>query len=172
MKEQTLLWFAQGFGIGRIPFAPGTFGSVLGLAWFALLLALGNVYVYLIGLAAGIGLSVWLCGEGERILGKKDPGSVVMDEIIAIPICLLAWVTTLYFRTGALPEPGYFFNAHLPLTAGVFLTFRFFDILKPWPVGKSQSLPGGWGVTVDDVLAALYVNAAFALALKLWPSLI
>jgi phosphatidylglycerophosphatase A len=45
-----------------------------------------------------------------------------------------------------------------PLTLGVFAAFRFFDVAKPWPVHQSQSLPGGWGVTIDDVLAAVYVN--------------
>ena len=47
---------------------------------------------------------------------------------------------------------------HWPLTLGVFALFRFFDVVKPWPVRQSQSLPGGWGVTVDDALAAVYVN--------------
>ena len=49
------------------------------------------------------------------------------------------------------------------MTLGVFALFRFFDVLKPWPVQQSQSLPGGWGVTIDDVLAAIYVNLAVLL---------
>ena len=59
---------------------------------------------------------------------------------------------------------AYFFSAQTwPLTLGVFVAFRFFDVAKPWPVYQSQSLPGGWGVTIDDVLAAVYVNAVVLL---------
>src|SRR4051794_37379281 len=69
------LWIAQGFGIGRISRAPGTFGSVLGVLWFAILLAAGNLWVLVGGAAAGAALSVWLCGVAERILKQQDPGS-------------------------------------------------------------------------------------------------
>lgn len=155
-----LLWIAQGFGVGRIPVAPGTFGSVVGLIWFALLLLTGNFWIFLTGSIIGLGLSVWLCGVGEKVLNAKDPGSVVFDEIAAIPICFMGWVAIQLCKTGSLPAPGHFFSKQnwLP-TLGVFAAFRFFDVLKPWPVRQSQSLPGGWGVTVDDFLAAIYVNA-------------
>jgi phosphatidylglycerophosphatase A len=152
------LWIAQGFGVGRIPVAPGTFGSVVGVAWFLALLAPGSIWVYLAGSVVGIVVSVWLCDVGERILNQKDPGSVVLDEIIAMPICFLAVVGIQFWKTGLLATPGHFLQAW-PLTVAIFALFRFFDIAKPWPVHQSQSLPGGWGVTVDDVLAALYVNA-------------
>ena len=153
------LWIAQGFGAGRIPFAPGTFGSILGVGWFALLLASGRFWVLLLGTAAGLALSVWLCGIAERLLAQKDPGSVVLDEIAAMPVCFLAWVGLTSWHTGGLPHPAAMFSHGQGwVTLGVFVAFRFFDILKPWPVRQSQSLPGGWGVTVDDVLAALYVN--------------
>ena len=154
-----LLWLAQGFGVGRIPVAPGTFGSVAGLAWFALLLMAGNLWVFIGGTILGLVASVWLCGLGEKILGQTDPGSIVLDEIAAIPVCFAAWVGIIFSQTGGLPAPGYFFSGkNLWLTLGVFAAFRFFDVLKPWPVKQSQALPGGWGVTVDDVLAAVYVN--------------
>src|SRR5205823_49959 len=86
------LWIAQGFGIGRIPIAPGTFGSVLGLAWFALLLHTGNLWLYLLGTVLGLALSVWLSGIAEEILQKKDPSSVVIDEIAAIPVCFSGFI--------------------------------------------------------------------------------
>jgi phosphatidylglycerophosphatase A len=154
-----LLWLAQGFGIGRIPVAPGTFGSVVGLAWFALLLFTGSLWLFILGCLIGVALSVWLCGVGEKILNAKDPGSIVFDEIAAIPICFLGWVIVHITKAGSFPTPEYFFSKQniLP-TLGVFAAFRFFDVLKPWPVRQSQSLPGGWGVTVDDALAAVYVN--------------
>jgi phosphatidylglycerophosphatase A len=156
-----ILWLAQGFGIGRIPKAPGTFGSVLGLAWFAALLMTGNLGLYLIGCAVGLALSVWLCGAGEKILKARDPGSIVFDEIAAIPICFAGWIFAHLFgyKVSSFPSPAFFFSKqHVLATLGVVAAFRLFDVWKPWPVRQSQSLPGGWGVTVDDALAALYVN--------------
>jgi phosphatidylglycerophosphatase A len=153
------LWVAQGFGVGRIPVAPGTFGSVAGVLWFGLLLLTGSVWLFIAGTIAAIALSVWLCGAAEKILGQTDPGSVVLDEIAAMPVCFLGWVALLVCKTNELPRAAHFFSAHTwPLTLGVFVAFRFFDVAKPWPVYQSQSLPGGWGVTIDDVLAAVYVN--------------
>jgi phosphatidylglycerophosphatase A len=159
------LWIAQGFGVGRIPVAPGTFGSVVGVGWFALLLLTGKLWLFAAGTAAGIALSVWLCGVGETVLRQKDPQSVVLDEITAMPVCFLGWVALLAGKAGALPPLAVFFSARGWLvTLGVFAAFRFFDVAKPWPVRQSQSLPGGWGVTIDDVLAAVYVNLAVLLA--------
>lgn len=163
MKSFVLL-LAQGFGSGRIPFAPGTFGSVVGLLWFYLLMLPGSPGIFLAGVILGIPLSVWVCAEGEKILGKKDPGSVVMDEIIAIPMSFLSWVAIVYFTKKGWPMAGYFFQTkYLLATTLVFLLFRLFDITKPWPAGQSQNLPGGWGVTMDDVWAAVYVNLAIYL---------
>jgi phosphatidylglycerophosphatase A len=158
------LWIAQGFGIGRVPVAPGTFGSVLGVGWFALLLLTGKLWLFILGTVFGIALSVWLCGVAEDILLKKDPQSVVLDEITAMPVCFLGWVAALWWKTGALPPVERFFSANgWVQVLGVFTLFRFFDVLKPWPVKQSQWLHSGLGVTIDDVLAALYVNLAVLL---------
>jgi phosphatidylglycerophosphatase A len=163
MKDRLVLWLAQGFGAGRAPVAPGTFGSAAGILWFLILLGLANPWIFALGLVAGIFASFWLCGEGERILKQKDPGSVVMDEIIAIPICFVGWVAFLFTRNRALVQPQYFIADHRWVyLIAVFALFRFFDVVKPWPVRQSQSLPGGIGVTVDDVLAAIYVNIVIA----------
>ncbi|PWU17761.1 MAG: phosphatidylglycerophosphatase A [Verrucomicrobia bacterium] len=168
LNQTFALWIAQGFGIGRIPFAPGTFGSLLGLLWFGLLLSFGNLWMFIGGTVAGIGVSVWLCGVAEKILGQKDPGSVVLDEVTAMPVCFIAWVLPISIYLGKMPPPFFFYTPQFwPWTIGVFLAFRLFDVVKPWPIHQSQSLPGGWGVTVDDVLAAVYVNLLFLLAGKL-----
>jgi phosphatidylglycerophosphatase A len=152
------LFVAQGFGIGRIPFAPGTFGSLLGLLWFAMLVATGSFWAYLAGAIEGIAFSIWLCDDAEKILGEEDPPSVVLDEIIAIPFCFLPWVASEWLHRDALPPLAYFFSGRqLWMTLGVIALFRVFDIWKPWPVRQSQRWPGGWGVTVDDLLAAAYV---------------
>lgn len=158
-----IVWIAQGFGIGRLKPGPGTWGSLLGLGWFAALLATGSVAWFVIGAVAGVLASVWLCGAAEQILGQRDPGSVVLDEVAAIPFCFGAWVVTACLESGRLPGPEHFFSAENWLKVVlVFGAFRFFDIVKPWPVQQSQSLPGGWGVTIDDLLAAGYVNVVWA----------
>jgi len=156
-----VLFVAQGFGVGRIPFAPGTFGSFLGLLWFAMLIATGNFWAYLAGAIEGIAFSIWLCDDAEKILGEEDPPSVVLDEIIAIPFCFLPWVISEWIRHDALPSVSYFFSGpQLWVTLAIIVLFRVFDIWKPWPVRQSQRLAGGWGVTVDDLLAAGYVALA------------
>jgi phosphatidylglycerophosphatase A len=120
------------------------------------------------GTMAGLAASVWLCGQGEKILGKTDPGCIVMDEITAIPVCFGAFLVAHYLKHGAMPTIPMLFSRSGWLVVGtVFACFRFFDIAKPWPVRQSQVLPGGWGVTVDDVLAAFYTAAAAYLILRL-----
>ncbi|HZI32000.1 MAG TPA: phosphatidylglycerophosphatase A, partial [Candidatus Binatia bacterium] len=83
MNFNVMVWIAQGFGVGRIPFAPGTFGSVVGLLWFALLLWPGNLWFLVGGIIVGVLVSVWFCGAAEKALNQKDPSSVVLDEIAA-----------------------------------------------------------------------------------------
>jgi phosphatidylglycerophosphatase A len=159
------LWIAQGFGLGRIPFAPGTFGSLGGLLWFGVLLYPGRWELFLPGCLLGLAVSVWSCGVAEKVLGRTDPGCVVMDEIAAMPCCFAVWCATA--ASGGRPWPGvdlFLSSAGLPWTVAVFCLFRLFDIWKPWPVKQSQELPGGWGVTVDDLLAAGYVNLVIAAA--------
>jgi phosphatidylglycerophosphatase A len=165
-----ILWIAQGFYIGRIPVAPGSFGSVLGCAWVGFLLWPNNVWVYVAGTVLGLACSVWVCGRAEIILGQTDPGSVVLDEIAAMPVCFAGWITIRALQEGQLP------SLHSLMTGswvwwmvGIFLAFRFFDIAKPWPVRQSQSWPGGWGVTIDDFLAAIYVNGGVLLVWSLLP---
>ena len=153
-----IVLIAQGFGVGRIPFAPGTFGSLVGLLWFAALLATGRFELYLVGAFCGVALSVWLCGAAEKILKRNDPPSVVLDEIIAIPFCFLPWVTYQWLPHQQLPPLEIFISGRAWLgSLGILVLFRIFDIAKPWPVRQSQSFPGGWGVTIDDLLAAAYV---------------
>lgn len=159
-----MLWIAQGFGVGRIPVAPGTFGSLVGVLWFGLLISSGRPWVLTLGTLCGIALSVWFCGRAETILGQKDPGSIVLDEIVAMPVCFFSWIGIAIWKTGAFPAlPDFFGPRNWLLTLGVFAAFRFFDVAKPWPVRSSQVLPGGWGVTIDDLLAAIYVNGVVLL---------
>jgi phosphatidylglycerophosphatase A len=158
LLRSMILFIAQGFGVGRIPFAPGTFGSLVGWFWFVALLAIGRFEIYVVGAFCGVALSVWLCGAAEKILKRNDPPSVVLDEIIAIPFCFLPWVTYQWLPEHQLPALEVFISGRAWLgSLGILVLFRIFDIAKPWPVRQSQSFPGGWGVTIDDLLAAAYV---------------
>jgi phosphatidylglycerophosphatase A len=161
------LWIAQGFGIGRIAVAPGTFGSLVGLGWLAVLLSFKSWTLFILGAAGGIAVSVWLCGEAERILGRKDPGSVVLDEIVAIPLCFAGWLAAVSLRRNSFPGPD-FLLTHSLSSVLIFALFRLFDVAKPWPVRQSQALSGGWGITIDDVLAAVYVNIVVLAASSLY----
>ena len=158
---------AQGFGIGRVRVAPGTFGSLLGLLWFVLLVASGEFWVYLAGTIGGLVVSIPVCGFAEKLLEEKDPGSVVFDEIAAVPVCFLPWVTVGSLKLQGLPPIEQFFTSRAwMLTGAIFVLFRAVDVLKPWPIRQSQKLPGGWGVTMDDLLAAVVVGLASLLFVR------
>lgn len=154
IANRIALWLAQGLGIGRIPIIPGTFGSGLGFLWFLLIAAPGNFAFFATAILFSFFVSV-LCAEiAEKILKQHDPNSIVIDEIVAIPICFLGWMAV----DPSIDCPLWFFTeGRWKITLGILFAFRVFDIWKPWPVRQSQRLPGGWGVTVDDILAAIYV---------------
>jgi phosphatidylglycerophosphatase A len=133
-------FLAFGFGSGLAPKAPGTFGTLpaLALFWFARDLPLGyHIALAAVAFVAGI----YLCGESARRLGVHDYGGIVWDEIVAMYITLLV--------------------APLTVTGWVaaFLLFRFFDIVKPWPIRDlDHRLGGGLGIMLDDLVAALYAS--------------
>jgi phosphatidylglycerophosphatase A len=129
---------AFGFGTGLAPIAPGTLGSLLGvaLAWWTLPLAFE---VRLMVAIALIVFGVWLCGESARRIGVKDHPGIVWDEIAAMYLLLLV----------AAPE--------ITAWAAAFLFFRLFDIWKPWPIRDlDHRLAGGPGIMLDDLAATLY----------------
>lgn len=159
-QQRLVLLLAEGMGVGRFPAAPGTVGSLAGLLWLAVLMSAPHPALFGIGVVAGLSLSVGICGRAELILERRDPGSVVLDEIAALPVCYAGWLIVVGVRTGAWPDRGALFSgAGWAILFFGWLLFRIFDIWKPWPIRASQNLVGGWGVTVDDFLAALYVNA-------------
>lgn len=139
----------------RLP-APGTWGSLAGLLYFALFFQRAGIGAILIASAIAGYLAVGICGEAEVRLRKRDPGEIVLDEVIAIPLCFLGW------RTLPIVAPAWavFF-------AG-FALFRLFDIVKPFGIRRLQSLPGGWGVVADDVAAAVAACATMHVAAWIW----
>lgn len=155
-RNQLVLALAQGFGLGRIPVAPGTFGTLLGFPWTFLLLATGSLFLFLLGTLLGIAGAIWVCGEAELILGRKDDPSIVLDEIVAVPVAFFGWFLVWHQAAGFWPGPGVMvLNFNWIFSLGVFALFRFFDIAKPWPIGRTQDLWGGLGVVADDVAAGL-----------------
>lgn len=144
--------------IGRHLPAPGTWGSAVGAGYFWLCFerwGVGSVGV-VIASVLGAYVAVALCGEAEIRLGKADPGEVILDEFVAMPLCFLGWPA---------------FVAVMPTWAALlagFALFRVFDIAKPCGISRLQRLPGGWGVVIDDVAAALAACATLHLGVWLW----
>ena len=136
------LWIA-----GRGPKAPGTWGSLVAMllapfAFFPLSMGYRGIVLGAVFVLGSIAAS-----RAEIILGKKDPGSVVIDELLGL------WTAYLFF-----PQ-----LSPLLLFLG-FVLFRIFDIAKPWPIRASETwLPGGWSVMLDDVIGGIY--AAICLGL-------
>ena len=141
---------ATGLGSGYAPFAPGTAGSLVGLALFWPLhrLPLGVQAVAVVLLFA---LGVAAAGHVARRLGIEDPGLVVVDEVVGM------WVSLL-----GVPFTG------VTAIAG-FLLFRVFDVFKPYPARDLERLPGGWGIMCDDVMAGVYANLLLRAGLLAWP---
>lgn len=146
LRDRLLLFLAEGFGLGRIPVAPGTFGSLAGLGlgwllWSCQAPALARVVLWLAMFLVGIPL----CHRASVLRGKKDPGSVVWDEITAFPLIL------------SVSQDSW------PSLLATFVLFRVFDIVKPWPVKPFERLPGGLGIMADDQIAALYAMGCLLL---------
>lgn len=165
MLDSVTLFIAEGFGSGRMPVGPGTWGSLVGVGWMVILLGIHDPRWAALITVAAIGISVPVCSRAERILGREDPGSVVLDEIVALPLTFLGPLIVL----GTWPtSSGIADLAHRfwPEWVVGFLAFRVFDIAKPGPIRRVQDLPSGWGVVADDLLAAL--AAAVITALPTW----
>ncbi len=129
--------------LGRKLPAPGTWGSVAGLLYFTVVFyPLGWLATLLLS-GIGIYVAVAICGEAEFRLGRRDPGEVILDEFVAMPLCFIGWPALVG------PAPVW-----LVFLVGLAV-FRFFDILKPLGISRLQDLPAGWGVVADDVAAAL-----------------
>jgi phosphatidylglycerophosphatase A len=161
--DRGVVWLAQGLGTGQSPVAPGTMGSVLGLGWFALLAWSGSTWFLVAATLAGCVMAVPVCTRAERLLGRKDPGCVVLDEIVALPVCYLGiWLEDVA-KTGLRPGVSEFFlPPGLAWLAAGFVVFRLLDALKPPPIGACQNLPAGWGIVADDVVAAFITGLVLA----------
>lgn len=162
LPSSLILAFATLGPLGRRLPAPGTWGSLAGLMYFTVFYVdrLSPIPALLLG-ALGLYVAVGFCGEAEFRLGRRDPGEVILDEFVAVPLCFLGWPALL----GAAHQQRW------AIFLSGFLLFRLFDIAKPLGIRKLQDLPGGWGMVADDVAAALAACVmlhASAWAWKTW----
>lgn len=146
MLRNPLHLLSLGFGAGLSPYAPGTVGTIVSVPLYLLLSQLALI-PYVTVIIAGFALGVYLCHYTSRALGVHDHSGIVWDEFIGYWITMIAVpaVTWQWVLTG-------------------FVLFRFFDIVKPWPVKLAdRRLKGGFGIMFDDVLAGLYALACMQL---------
>lgn len=134
--KSLIKWIAIGFGTGLSPVMPGTVGTLVGLP-----IAWGVMRVPCVGTQAAICaaltlLSIPICGMAEKIIGGKDPGCIVADEYLTLPITVIGLTSPWALLSG-------------------FVLHRIFDITKPPPIKQLQHIHGGFGITIDDFLAAL-----------------
>jgi phosphatidylglycerophosphatase A len=154
-------------GVGLLPIAPGTWGSLVGVGLYLLaraasvefFAARNTAQVEAVQTAAALVLlisvtlaGVWAASRAEKLLGRKDPGAVVIDEV-AGQLITFAFVP---FKSGM-----------WVIVAG-FVLFRAFDIWKPYPVRRLEALESGLGIMADDVLAGFYAATVLALITSLW----
>ena len=138
--------------IGYAPVAPGTFGSAAGLAIFVLVRSSGSMVVELATIGVLFAIGVWSGTEAEHHFGGVDPGPIVLDEVVGMLITLALLPVNV---TGAIVG---------------FLIFRALDVVKPWPAGRFERLPGGLGVMADDGMAAVYGNLAMHALILIAPA--
>lgn len=149
-RDKWILFFATGGYIGKIPIAPGTFGTLWGIPIYFGLSKTGFATGLFVTIVFTLG-AIWLAHRAEKILGSKDARPIVIDEIAGYMVTLI----------------GLPFDAFTAV-AGFFI-FRFMDIVKPFPIRRLEThLPGGAGVVLDDVAAGIYGNLLLRALLYAW----
>ena len=143
------LLIATGFGAGLSPIVPGTAGTLVAIPIYYVVSSISSP-LYELTLVALFFFSSWISNQAEQYWGKKDDRRIVIDEIMGFLVTML-WIPKSLFS----------------VVAG-FLLFRFFDILKPFPIRRLEQVKSGFGVVLDDVLAGIYSNILLHLALRLW----
>ena len=122
---------------------PGTYGSFVGLIWYTLFFHELTPFSYLLLCVFSCYVACEVCTQAELIFQKKDPSCIILDEMVAMPLCFIGLQSYMQQH----PVIYYMLSG--------FLLFRLFDIIKPLGIKRLQDLPGGVGVVMDDVAAAL-----------------
>jgi len=149
LREDAVMFLATGFYIGNLPFAPGTFGSLIGLPLCFALAGISLAPAVFCALLF-ISFAVYIADAAEKLLKRSDPGCIVIDEIAGMMVTLI----------------GMPFN---PITAVIgFIIFRILDILKPFPIRNiDRRIPGGLGVVADDVAAGIIANLLLRIIIQI-----
>jgi phosphatidylglycerophosphatase A len=140
-------------GVGYLPLAPGTWGSLVGVGLFLLLVRV-NPLVVLAVIVVVTFVGTWAATRTEQLSDRKDPGKIVVDEVAGQLIALFP--LTLFTRWSTLA------------VIISFILFRFFDIVKPYPANRLQELNGGAGVMFDDLVAGVYGAVVVSIILKIF----
>jgi len=149
MTEKLIKFIATFGGLGYSKIAPGTAGCLGALLLY--LLSIRNPVIFPVSLFALFFLGFLVSTKAEVLFNKKDAGQIVIDDACGLLVALL------------------FIPFSYTNTIIVFLLFRTIDIIKPFPIRKVEGLPGSLGIMGDDILAGIYANLIFRLALKLLP---
>lgn len=151
MLDTVNFWLATGFGLGLAPVMPGTFGSLLGvpLAWWLLSRPLGQQGIII---AVLLVVAVPVCHIAAWHYAGLDHSSIVTDEYVAFPLTVMGLAAA----------------RHPLVIALAFAIYRFFDGLKPPPIHLAEYVHGGFGIVLDDVIAALVTWVIMAIGLTLW----
>ena len=131
--------------LGRVKKAPGTWGSVAGLGLYAVLFYRMGFFGFILFSVLLAYLAMAICDAAEKRLQMRDPGMIILDEIVAVPLVFMG----MGGADGLIQE----YHGWPVLLAG-FILFRIFDILKPFGISRLQNLPGGIGCVADDLAAA------------------
>ena len=149
MGRSPVRWVAFGFGVGLLPRAPGTFGTLIAIPLVVLLTFLGS-WLYAIVCVVLVGIAIMVADRVEHQLGQRDPGVIVIDEVVGFVVAMAFLPTKLWIVVIA------------------FVIFRLLDILKPPPIDwVERRFKGGVGIVADDVVAGLLTNAVVHLLLLL-----
>jgi len=158
---------ATWFGTGLLPIAPGTWGSLAAFPFAYIISVYSGPYVLIIGTVALFFIGKQASDNVEKSAQKKDPGFIVVDEVVGQWIALLP-ISFLYIYVG--PDLSYWVFA--PIAVVAFLAFRIYDIWKPWPIHYiDKNVPGGLGIMLDDVIAGIYaliITSAMAVVMTFY----
>ncbi|MBC8550539.1 MAG: phosphatidylglycerophosphatase A [Candidatus Brocadiales bacterium] len=151
--KHNISWIiATWFGSGLLPKAPGTWGSLAAFPFAYIISVYTCPYALIFGIVALFFIGIWASDKIEESAQIKDPGFIVVDEVVGQWIALLP-LPFLY----SLLDLNSFYLYSAPIAVVAFIAFRIFDIWKPWPVNYAdKNVPGGYGIMLDDVIAGMY----------------
>lgn len=145
---------ATWFGAGRLPIAPGTWGSLAALPFAWAFIQVGGLAALIVATVAATLIGIWAGGKYAHTVGRHDPGEIVIDEVAG------QWLATIPIATSCSANT----ISTLLLWIVAFAAFRLFDITKPWPARRVEHWPEGFGIMADDIVAGIYAAIVVAIA--------